>query len=182
MLIKNWIELPFLDALKIIFLSKQFRNLTERVKRETIMVSVLETAWSTRCCTAGSDHRFSICYPDSYYSIQEIGSNQIQCCAWETIKKDSLDRRILWSIVSKAAYRSRSTKAGTCCLLNAWRRSFWIRRRTVSVEWNCRYAEQIGREWLMKMTPNTSMNDTLENFWNEIQIWDGTKSGELILR
>ena len=48
--------------------------------------------------------------------------------------EESLDRRIWWSIVSNAADRSKSTSAETFCWLEARIRSFWIRRRAVSVE------------------------------------------------
>ena len=48
----------------------------------------------------------------------------------------SLERRILWSIVSKAADKSRRTRAESLRLLIASKRSFWILRRAVSVKLN----------------------------------------------
>ena len=52
--------------------------------------------------------------------------------------KESRVKRIWWSMVSKAAERSRKTRAETFCSFEARSRSFWIRSRAVSVEWNLR--------------------------------------------
>jgi len=57
----------------------------------------------------------------------------------------SLARRILWSMVSKAAERSRRTRAESFCSSIARRRSFWMRSRAVSVEWNFLYADWKGQ-------------------------------------
>ncbi len=46
----------------------------------------------------------------------------------------SLASRMLWSIVSKAAERSRRTSAESFCSFIAKSRSFWMRSRAVSVE------------------------------------------------
>ena len=53
----------------------------------------------------------------------------------------SLLRRIVWSIVSKAAERSSRVNAVTLPSSIAERISLWILRRAVSVEWNFLYAD-----------------------------------------
>jgi len=58
-----------------------------------------------------------------------------ECAELEMPKHElSLLRRMLWSIVSKAAERSRRTRAETRCLFIARVRSLWILVRAVSVE------------------------------------------------
>ena len=51
---------------------------------------------------------------------------------------------MLWSMVSKAAERSRRTKAEIFLLSMDKRRSFWIGSRAVSVEWKGLYADWNG--------------------------------------
>jgi len=48
--------------------------------------------------------------------------------------KESLDKGILWSMVLKAAEKSRRTKAEFFLWSTDKKRSFWIRSRAVSVE------------------------------------------------
>ena len=50
--------------------------------------------------------------------------------------EENLARRMLYSIVSKVAERSKRTRAESLRWSMASRRSFCIRRRAVSVEWN----------------------------------------------
>ena len=58
--------------------------------------------------------------------------------------EESLDKRMLWSMVLKAAARSRRTKAKMFLLSMDKRKSFWIRSRAVSVEWKGLYADWNG--------------------------------------
>ena len=50
-------------------------------------------------------------------------------------------RRILWSIVSKAAEKSRRRSAEERPASSETKISFWTRRRAVSQKWNLRYAD-----------------------------------------
>ena len=58
--------------------------------------------------------------------------------------EESLDKRILWSMASKEAERSRRTKSEIFLLSMDKRRSFWIRSRAVSVEWKGLFADWNG--------------------------------------
>ena len=51
---------------------------------------------------------------------------------------------MVWSMVSKAADKSSRQRQVTCCSPTAWIRWSCIDRRTVSVEWNLRYADWSG--------------------------------------
>ena len=60
------------------------------------------------------------------------------------MKRSRLDKKMLWSMISKAAERSRRTKAEFFLLSMDKRRSFWIRSRAVSIEWKGLYADWNG--------------------------------------
>jgi len=56
-------------------------------------------------------------------------------------ERESLERSMEWSIVSKAAERSNRIRAETCLCSKAVFRSFWMRSRAVSVECSFRNAD-----------------------------------------